>query len=116
MLTLLVVLVLTVLSGTMKFQLPSVTAGIVTFLLFSTFGAHLAFMFSSRQSGETSVGLLMASIIGHLVVNIVFILLLLYFNSESAFTITFIFFGVFIVFMIYEIVMISLFINIKSSE
>ena len=96
--------------------LPAATPGIVAFLVGSTVAVHAAFMFSSRQDGQSSVGLLMASVLGHLVVNIIFILLLLYFNKEDAFNVTFIFFGSFIVYMIYEVVMISLFINTKSSE
>lgn len=99
-----------------SFALPSPTIGIIIFLLLSTSVVHIAFMASSKQGGELSVSLLMASILGHMVVNIIFILVLLYFNQEEAMSITFIFFGSFILYMIYEVVMISLFINRKTSE
>ena len=99
-----------------SFMLPSPTIGIIIFLLLSTSVVHIAFMASSKQGGELSVSLLMASILGHMVVNIIFILALLYFNQEEAMTITFIFFGSFILYMVYEVVMISLFINGKTSE
>ena len=118
-----IALVTIVISGTLYLLsnfglllLPAATPGIIAFLTVSTVVVHAAFMFSSRQDGQSSVGLLMASILGHLVVNIIFILLLLYFNKEDAFKVTFIFFGSFIIYMIYEVVMISLFINSKSSE
>ena len=115
-LTLVISGALVLMSGLYSFDLPSSTSGVIIFLLLSTSIVHVAFMTSSRQGGELSVSLLMASILGHLVVNIIFILLLLYFNQEEAFTITFIFFGSFILYMIYEVVMISLFINRKTSE
>jgi len=97
-------------------SIPASAWAILIFVVLSTLLVHVAFIFGSRQSGQTSIGLLMGTIVGHMLINILFILPLLYFNQEAVVELTLVFFVTLIVFMIYEITMITLFINSKTSE
>ncbi len=84
--------------------LPDSTPWIYTFFFVLSIFVHLLFVRASKEKSGVSVGYFLGTIIVRLLVSIVFVSTLIYFNPTQSYHIAVLFLGLYIIYTIFEFV------------